>query len=81
MTIIQITELFGWASIINLAYLLLATLIVTLMPDAIASIHSKVFKVEKSTLPPLYINFLSLYKVMTLVFIVSPYIALKIMGS
>ncbi|MEP4890434.1 MAG: DUF6868 family protein [Aliiglaciecola sp.] len=81
MSIIQITELFGWASIINIVYLMLATLIVTLKPEVISSIHSKVFQVEKSTLPPLYINFLSIYKAMTLVFIVSPYLALKIMGS
>ncbi|GAB2677771.1 DUF6868 family protein [Aliiglaciecola aliphaticivorans] len=81
MSIIQITELFGWASVINIAYLSLATLIVTLKPEIITSIHSKVFQVEKTTLSPLYFNFLSLYKVMTLVFIVAPYLALKLMGN
>lgn len=80
MTIPQLTELLGWASVINIAYLMLVTMILAFKPDAIAAIHSQIFKVDKSALSPMYFNFLSLYKVMTLVFIVSPYIALKIMG-
>jgi hypothetical protein len=76
----QLTEFFGWASIINIAYLMLATLGLTFMRGAISSIHSKLLGVDEGELNSKYFDFLSYYKIATLVFIVSPYIALKIMG-
>ncbi|WP_040523312.1 DUF6868 family protein [Aliiglaciecola lipolytica] len=80
MTLQQLTELLGWAALINIAYLLLATFVLMFFPNAIMSLHSKLLTVDKSKLAPMYFNFLSIYKVMTLVFIISPYLALKIMG-
>jgi hypothetical protein len=81
MTLSQLTELLGWASIINIAYLCLATVILMVMRGTVASIHSKMFGVEEKELNPKYFDFLSTYKIMTLVFIVAPYLALKIMGN
>ncbi|WP_323752518.1 DUF6868 family protein [Marinobacter sp.] len=80
ITLPQLTELLGWASVINIAYLLLATLIVAFMREGLASIHRKMFRVDEKDLDSKYFDFLSTYKIMTLVFIVAPYIALKIMG-
>jgi hypothetical protein len=51
------------------------------MNGAISSIHRKIFKVSDKELAAGYFNFLSMYKIMTLVFFVAPYIALKIMGQ
>ncbi len=79
MTLSQLTELLGWASVINIAYLLLATIIIVFMKGGISSIHSKIFRVDEKELDSKYFDFLSTYKIMTLVFIVAPYIALKIM--
>ena len=81
ITISQLTELLGWASVINIAYLLLATLILIFMRGTISSIHSKMFDIEEKELSSKYFDFLSIYKIVTLVFIVTPYIALKIMGQ
>ena len=80
ITISQLTELLGWASIINIAYLLLATLIFMFMRETVASIHSKMFEVEEKELNSKYFDFLSSYKIVTSVFMIAPYIALKIMG-
>ena len=81
ITISQLTELLGWAAVINIAYLLLATLIIIFMRGTISSIHSKMFDIEKKEISSKYFDFLSSYKIVTLVFIVAPYIALKIIGQ
>jgi len=81
ITLSQITELLGWASVINLCYLILATAIIVYMHDGIASIHSKLFRISAKELNSKYFYFLSTYKIVTLVFILAPYIALKIMGQ
>ena len=81
ITLSQLTELLGWASVINIAYLILATLVLVFFRETISSIHSKILDIEKKELSSKYFDFLSIYKIVTLVFIVAPYIALKIMGQ
>ena len=81
VTISQLTELLGWASVINISYLVLATFILMAIKGPIASIHSKMFDIDEKELGSMYFNFLSNCKIVTLVFMVAPYIALKIMGQ
>ena len=81
ITISQLTELLGWASIINIGYLFLATIILMFMRGTVSSIHSKMFDIDEKELSSKYFDFLSNYKIVTLVFMVAPYIALKIMGQ
>ena len=81
MTISQLTELLGWASIINVGYLFLATIILIFMRRTVSSIHSKMLNIDEKELSSKYFDFLSNYKIVTLVFMVAPYIALKIMGQ
>ena len=81
ITISQLTELLGWASVINVGYLFLATIILIFMRGTVSSIHSKMFNIDEKELSSKYFDFLSNYKIVTLVFMVAPYIALKIMGQ
>ena len=81
ITISQLTELLGWASVINVGYLFLATIILMFMRGTVSSIHSKMFDIAEEELSSKYFDFLSNYKIVTLVFMVAPYIALKIMGQ
>lgn len=81
MTISEFTDLLGWVSAINIAYLLLATMSVTCLRKRISSIHSKMFGIDQTALVDMYFGFLSNYKVVTLAFFVAPYIALKCMGQ
>ena len=81
ITISQLTELLGWASIINISYLFLATIILVFMRGTISSVHTKMFNIEEKELGSKYFDFLSNYKILTLVFILTPYIALKLMGQ
>jgi hypothetical protein len=81
ITISQLTELLGWASVINMGYLLLASIILMVMRGTIASLHGKMFDIGEKELSSKYFDFLSHYKIVTLVFMVAPYLALKIMGQ
>lgn len=80
MSLSQLTELLGWATVINIGYLFLATFVIAFMNNSMSSIHGKMFGLEKKDLNARYFDFLSYYKIVTLVFMVAPYISLKIMG-
>ena len=81
ITISQLTEFLGWASVINVGYLFLASIILMFMKGTAFSIHKRMFDIDEKELNDKYFDFLSNYKVVTLVFMVAPYIALKIMGQ
>lgn len=81
ITLSQLTELLGWASIINIGMLLLASIMLILMRSFITSIHSKMFGIPEKDLLIIYFKYLANYKALSLVFIIAPYIALKIMGQ
>ncbi len=81
MTLSQLTALFGWASILNIGMLLFATILLFIARPVIVPIHKKMFDVSDSDLSLIYIKYLAHYKILTLVFIVTPYISLKIIGQ
>ena len=81
MTLSQLTELLGWASIINIGFLLAATFILVVMKGTIISIHSEILGLSEKELQTIYMKFLASYKTLTLVFIVASYLSLKIMGQ
>ncbi|MFT7371721.1 MAG: hypothetical protein ACI9T9_000400 [Oleiphilaceae bacterium] len=80
MTLSQLTELLGWASILNIGMLLFASIILVLMKSFITSVHSKMFGVLESDLSIIYFKYLASYKTLSFIFIISPYVSLKIMG-
>ncbi|MBK1886961.1 DUF6868 family protein [Marinobacter sp. DY40_1A1] len=81
ITISQLTELLGWASILNLGMLVFASVLLILARPFITSIHSKMFGIPESELTASYFNYLANYKTFSFVFIIAPYLALKIMGQ
>jgi preprotein translocase subunit SecY len=81
ITVSQLTERLGWTSLINIVYLFLATIVIAFIRGATSSIHGKMFRMNVKELDSKCFGFLSNYKIMTLVFIMSPYIALKIMSQ
>ena len=80
MDLANLTELLGWAALINMGMLLFSTVMLVLMNSFVISLHSKMFKIPAGELPLTYFNYLADYKILTLVFFVAPYLALKIMG-
>ena len=72
-----LTTFFGWCTVINLAMLLLATLVLVPMRASIAGIHAKMFGLEEAEMSRAYVQYLSQYKVAIFIFNLVPYIALK----
>ncbi|NRB42181.1 MAG: hypothetical protein HRU20_27540 [Pseudomonadales bacterium] len=81
ITLAQITEFLGWASIINMGFLFVATLSLILMREFVATTHSQLFNIDKEQLPAIYFNYLANYKTLSLIFCLVPYISLKIMSQ
>lgn len=80
VTLAQLTELLGWASVLNIGMLLFSTSLLLLMKPFVAYLHSRLFGIKEDDLSLIYFKYLAHYKILTLVFIVTPYLALKIMG-
>ena len=80
MTVESLTELLGWASIVNIAILLFSTLLLIAMRGAIANLHSKLFGLDEKDLGRAYFQYLAQYKIAIITLNITPYIALKIMG-
>ncbi|MDU9005160.1 DUF6868 family protein [Sedimentitalea todarodis] len=78
MTIDTLTTFFGWLAVINIGYLMVATLGIVGMQSWMASIHQRLFGLEEKELKRAYFNWLATYKTLTLIFTVAPYIALKL---
>jgi len=80
ITLSQLTEFFGWASIFNIGFLTLATLGIIIMREKITTIHSKMFGIKAEDLSPIYFNYLANYKILSLIFCVAPYLSLKVIA-
>lgn len=80
ITLAQLTELLGWASVLNIAMLLLTTVLLVVARPFLTSVHSRLFGLSADELAKCYFNYLAQYKVLTFVFNIAPYSALKIMG-
>lgn len=81
IAISQLTELLGWASAINIGFLIFATILLVTLRSSIASMHSKLFGIPEDELSNLYFNYLANYKTLSLVLVVVPYLSLKLMGN
>lgn len=79
MTFDQLTTFFGWMSVLNIAFLLLATIGLSLLRPVAVRLHSAFFTLDEDALNRAYFNYLANLKILTLVFCVAPWIALKLM--
>lgn len=80
ITVHELTVFLGWCTAINMAILMISTLMTTLTKRFSMNLHSTLFKVDQASLPKLYFEYLGYYKVLIIVFNLVPYIALRIMG-
>ena len=79
-TIETLTELLGWASVINVCILIIASISVMLMRNAMISLHGTMFGLDSADLSRAYFQYLAQYKIAIFVFNLVPYIALKIIA-
>jgi hypothetical protein len=80
MTMETLTELLGWASVLNIVVLMLSTIILVAMRGTIVKLHSQLFGLDEKDLGRAYFQYLAQYKIAIIVLNVVPYLALKIMA-
>lgn len=79
-TIETLTELLGWASVINVCILIIASISVMLLRNTMISLHGKMFGLDSVDLSRAYFQYIAQYKIAIIVFNLVPYIALKIIA-
>lgn len=78
MTQDTLTAFFGWMAILNIGFLLVTTLALITARDWVASIHGRMFALDPRQLHEIYFRYLANYKILTLIFAVTPWLALKL---
>ncbi len=78
MNIQILKSFFLWCSIINIALLLLSTLICIYAPDWLYSMHGNWFSLSSETLNIIMYSYLGLFKIFIYIFNIAPLIALSI---
>ncbi len=73
-----LTTVFGWMTVLNFAVLLFSTLMIVILRDKIAGIHGRMFQMERSDVKQAYFKYLANYKILTIVFCLMPWVALKL---
>lgn len=80
MDIQTLTSFFMWCVIINGALLIFSTLVMMLMPNFVYRVQSRWFPVPRQTFDVVIYGFLGLFKVLFIVFNITPYVALLVIG-
>lgn len=73
-----LTTFFGWMSVINIGLLSFSTLVIISFQDRLSEIHGRMFHMGQPNLKQAYFRYLAKYKLLTIVFCVVPWIALKL---
>ena len=80
MTLETWTALFGWMTAINLSLLIFSTLMLITFKPWVTRIHKVFFNLSPEKLEMSYFKFLAGLKLLVLVFNLTPYLALRIIG-
>ena len=80
MEMTQLTSFFGWCTVINFAFIRLATLAMTAFRGLVLPLQSRMFQVSESEMGSLYLRFVAYFKIATVVLAFTPWMALKLMA-
>jgi len=80
MTIADLTEFLGWATVINLGFLMVTFFVVVYLRNTILQIHKKLFGLMEEDILRAYFQYMAQFKIVVVVFFLAPYVALKLMG-
>ncbi len=74
-------EVLGWCIVINGGLLLLWALFFLGARDFMYRLHSRWFRLPEERIDAIHYCLIGVYKLMIIVFLVSPYVALRIVGG
>lgn len=80
MTIQSLTDFFMWCTIINLGIMMYWILFCIFTPNLIYRMQSRFFPLPRETFDIIIYSFLGLFKIVFVVFSLTPYLALLIIG-
>ena len=70
VTLGQLTELLGWALLLNLGFLTIAALLLMVMGATVSAMHARMFGLSAADLPLVYFKYLAHYKTLIFVFFI-----------
>lgn len=73
-----LTTVFGWMTVLNIGVLIFSTMMVLALQNWIADVHGRMFQMERADIKRAYFRYLANYKILTLVFCLVPWLALKL---
>ena len=76
MNLEQLTELLKWMTIINIGLLVFSVLLIMLLKNFVAKMHSKLFGIKQDQVAIVAYSYLGIFKVLIIVFNIVPYISL-----
>lgn len=79
MDIGMLKELFGWMTMINLGLFIFTAVMSIWCRSFIYRVHGRMFDLEQNTINAMLYGFLAFYKIVFIVFVLAPWIALTIM--
>ena len=80
MDIPPLTTFLMWCTIINLALFTASAILCTLAADWVYRMQSKWFPISRTAFDTAVYSFFGVYKIVFIVFVLVPYLALLIMG-
>ena len=80
MSLEQVTKLFMWMTIINVAALVLTSVLIMVLRNVVCRKHARMFGIKENEVALAAYSYLGNYKLLVLVFNVVPYISLSLIG-
>lgn len=81
MDFIKLRSVLGWSVVINFVLLLFFSFVLLLGKEMVYAIWSNFFAISFETYDILMISFISLWKIVVIVFLLIPYIAIGIVNK
>jgi len=80
MPLSTITEFFGWALLLNFVFYVLTAVSLVTFRGLVVRLNTKLFAISESDVTAASFRYLATFKLLVLVFFLSPYLALRLMG-
>lgn len=80
ITLESIQGILGWCTVINIGLLVFSSLLVVGFRSSMARLHGKMFALNEEDISRAYFQYLAQFKILVIVFNVTPYIALRLLA-
>ncbi|MDA7921857.1 hypothetical protein N9B21_02155 [Verrucomicrobiales bacterium] len=81
MTLPIFASFLGWSLLLNIVILSVSTIAIAAFRAKVSKIHAKLFRMEAGALGQEYFRYLAHYKLLVIVFNLTPWPALKLMAE